>query len=53
VAEPCFVRKDSTPAVCGVRNAPLVRRQLPDQLIASGYKGFTLPRLPRERQSAG
>jgi hypothetical protein len=41
VAEPCFVRKDSAPAICGVHNAPLVRRQLPDQLIASGYKGFT------------
>jgi hypothetical protein len=40
LAEPCFVRKDSIPAVCGVHNAPLVRRQIPDELIASGYEGF-------------
>ena len=37
MAEPCFVKKDSDPAVCGVHNALLVRRQLPDELIASGY----------------
>jgi hypothetical protein len=41
VAEPCFVRKDSAPAVSGVHNALLVRRQRPDELIGSDYKSFT------------
>ena len=29
------------PPICGVHNVPLVRKQIPDELIASGYKGFT------------
>jgi hypothetical protein len=46
MAEPCFVRKDSAPAVCGVHNAPLVSRQIPGELIASGYKGFAFLACP-------
>jgi hypothetical protein len=41
MAEPCFIKKDSSPPVCGVHNVRLISKQLPDELIASGYKGFT------------
>ena len=41
MVEPCFIKKDSIPPVCAVHNARLIRKQLPDELIASGYKGFT------------
>ena len=41
MAEPCFIKQDSGPAACGVHNVPLIRKQLPDEMIASGYKGFT------------
>jgi hypothetical protein len=40
--EQCFKKKGSKPPVCGVHNVPLVRKQLPDELIASGYKAFTI-----------
>ena len=43
MAEPCFIKKDSSPPVCGVHNVRLTMKQLPDELIASGYKGFTAP----------
>jgi hypothetical protein len=41
MAESCFIKKDSSPPVCGVHNVRLIRKQLPVELIASGYKGFT------------
>lgn len=41
MAEPCFIKKDSISPVCAVNNVRLIRKQLPDELIASGYKGFT------------
>jgi hypothetical protein len=41
MAEPCFIKEDSSPPVCGVHNVRLIWKQLPDELIASGYKGFT------------
>jgi hypothetical protein len=37
----CFKKKGSNPPVCGVHNVPLVPKQLPNELIASGYKAFT------------
>ena len=41
MAEQCFRKKGSNPPVCGVHDAQLVREQLPDELIASGYKAFS------------
>ena len=41
MAKQCFKKKDSNPPVCGVHNVPLVNKQLPDELIAAGYQGFT------------
>ena len=41
MAELCFIKKDSSPPVCGVHNVRLIMKQLPDELIASAYKGFT------------
>jgi hypothetical protein len=41
MVEPCFIQKNSAPPVCGVHNVRLVEKQLPDELIASRYKGFT------------
>jgi hypothetical protein len=46
MAEECFKKKGSSPPVCGVHNVPLVRKQLPDELIASGYKAFTFLACP-------
>jgi hypothetical protein len=42
MAEQCFRKNDSSPPSCAVHNVPLIRKQLPDQLIASGYKDFTI-----------
>lgn len=41
MAESCFIKKDSSPPVCGAHNVRLISKQLPVELIASGYKGFT------------
>jgi len=41
MADPCFIKKGSSPPVCGVHNVRLMRKQLPDELIASGYGGVT------------
>jgi hypothetical protein len=40
MAEPCFIKKGSKPPVCGVHNVRLVKKQLPDEIIVSGYQGF-------------
>jgi hypothetical protein len=41
MSEPCFKKKDSNPPVCGVHNVALVRKQLPEGMVASGYKALT------------
>jgi hypothetical protein len=41
MAEQCFRKKNSNPPTCGVHNAPLIRKQLSEELIAAGYKDFT------------
>jgi hypothetical protein len=41
MSEPCFKKKDSNPPVCGVHNVRLVHQQLPEEMVASGYKAFT------------
>jgi hypothetical protein len=41
MAEQCFKKKGTNPPVCGVHNVRLVTKQLPNGLIAPGYKGFT------------
>jgi hypothetical protein len=41
MAEPCFRKEDSDPPICGVHNVRLVEKQLPDEMIGSGYQGFT------------
>jgi hypothetical protein len=46
MAEPCFIKKDSNPPVCGIHNVRLVQKRLPKRLIASGYKGFTFLQCP-------
>ena len=38
----CFRKKDSDPPACGIHNVPLVRKQLPDELIATGFKAFLI-----------
>jgi hypothetical protein len=46
MAEPCFIKKDSTPPVCGVHNAPLIRKLLPNELISVGFKNITFLACP-------
>jgi hypothetical protein len=41
MTEPCFNKKGSNPPTCGVHNVLLVHKQLPQELIAAGFKGFT------------
>ena len=38
----CFKKNGSNPPICGLHNVPLVRKHLPDELIASGHKSFTI-----------
>jgi hypothetical protein len=40
MVEPCFIKKGSDIPVCGLHNVPLVNKQLPEELIASGCKSF-------------
>jgi hypothetical protein len=37
----CFNKKGSKTAICAVHNVLLIHKQLPDELIAAGLKGFT------------
>ncbi len=46
MAEPCFIKKKSDPPVCGLHNVRLIQRQLPNEQIAPGYKGFTFLACP-------
>jgi hypothetical protein len=41
MAERCFIKKGSDPPTCGVHNVALVHKQLPEKLVASGFKTFT------------
>jgi len=41
MTKPCLKKKGSEPPVCDVHNVQLVRKELPPQMIAEGYKGFT------------
>jgi len=41
MTKPCFRKKGSEPPVCDVHNVKLVQKELPAQMIAEGYKGFT------------
>jgi hypothetical protein len=41
MAERCFMKKNSNPPVCGAHNVRLELKPVSDELIASGYKGFT------------
>lgn len=39
--KPCVWKKGSDPPVCEVHDVKLVRKELPAEMIAAGYKGFT------------
>jgi hypothetical protein len=39
--EPCFLKKDSAPSVCGVHNVRLIKKLIPDELIAPLGKEIT------------
>jgi hypothetical protein len=41
MTKPCFRKVGSNPPICGVHNVQLVRKELPDEMVAAGYKGFT------------
>jgi hypothetical protein len=42
--------KGSNPPICGVHNVPLVQEELPDDMIAAGYKAFTFLVCPASGQ---
>jgi hypothetical protein len=46
MTKPCIRKAGSNPPACGVHNVKLVRRQLPAELIAVGYKGLTFLACP-------
>jgi hypothetical protein len=39
--EPCFIKKDSAPPVCGIHDVRLIKKLIPDELIASLRKEIT------------
>jgi hypothetical protein len=41
MAKQCFKKKDSNPPTCGLHNVRLLRKRLPNELIAAGFKPFT------------
>lgn len=41
MSEKCFRKENVNPPVCGVHDVRLVTRQLPDEMIAVGYKFLT------------
>ncbi len=41
MAEPCFIKKNSSPPARGVHNVRLIRKLFPNELIASRYKLIT------------
>jgi hypothetical protein len=46
MAEPCFIKKGSNPPVCGVHNVPVIKKLIPNELIASEYKNITFLACP-------
>jgi hypothetical protein len=44
--EPCFKKEGSNPPACGVHNVSLIKKHLPNELIASGHEGFTFLACP-------
>jgi hypothetical protein len=46
LAGQCFRKKGSNPPMCGLHNVPHIRKQLPDEMIAAGYKAFTFLACP-------
>jgi hypothetical protein len=40
MSEHCFVKKNSGPLNCGLHNVPLKKMQIPDEMIAAGFKPF-------------
>jgi hypothetical protein len=49
MANQCFRKKDSNPPVCGVHDVPLKQKQLPNDMIAAGFKPFTFLVCPVSR----
>lgn len=41
MAEPCFIKKNSIPHVCGVHNVPLVQHQSSEEPGTAGLGAFT------------
>jgi len=41
MTERCFMKKDSNPPACGVHNVRLITKELPDEMIAGGYRPLT------------
>ena len=39
--DPCFIKRDSAPPICGIHDVPLINKLLPDELIASLQKEIT------------
>lgn len=39
--EPCFIKTDSVPPVCGIHDVRLIKKLIPDELIASPQKEIT------------
>jgi hypothetical protein len=39
--DPCFIKKDSAPPICGIHDVPLINKLIPDELIASLQKEIT------------
>ncbi len=50
MVQPCFVERGPKTPVCGVHGVPLIRKQLPDEMKASGYKEFTFYVCPVSRK---
>jgi hypothetical protein len=46
MTEQCFRKEDSNPPVCGVHGVRLIMKQLPDEMIAVGYKSLSFLACP-------
>jgi hypothetical protein len=49
--EPCFIKKDSAPPVCGIHDVRLIKKLIPDELIASLHKEITYLVCPVSRSA--
>jgi hypothetical protein len=50
MAEPCFIKKGSSPHICGVHNVQLEVRQSPNDLTTSRYGDFEYLVCPKSGQ---